>query len=80
MPDGRSAYHIDDQTPLCSRREPMDIPRGADICEMREPKRELHAKLDHYGIDPRDSKHWKYVKDSTGGGHRVFDPRCPGEE
>lgn len=37
-------------------------------------------KLNHYGIDPRDIRHWRYVRDITGGGHRVLDPIYPGED
>lgn len=63
-----------------AQRFPRPVKFGADICEMRPVNLELIAKLDHYGIDPRDHKHWRYVRETTGGGHRVFDPKYPGEQ
>lgn len=56
------------------------ITRSGDLCEMKPVDTELIAKLDHYNIDPRDIRHWRHVRDTTGGSHRVFDPKFPGEE
>ena len=49
-------------------------------CEGRRKSELLMERCRHYGIDPRERRHWRVVRDSTGGSHRAFDPIYPGEE
>src|SRR5262245_58246105 len=46
-----------------AQRMPSEIQRTADIAVMQKPDTKLFDKLDHYGIDIRDHRHWRFVKD-----------------
>lgn len=50
------------------------------FCVNRDKDQEIYAKMDHYGLDIRDSRHWRLVRHTTGGCHRVLNPIFPGEE
>ncbi len=84
QPGGRNPRHSESKIPYGQCPEALKsaqcIARGEEISPMRPPNEVWIAKLNHYGIDPREIRHWRYVKDATGGGHRVFDPIFPGEE
>lgn len=83
-PSEATTRHIVSKLPYLecppAQRIPTTIGRGGDLCHMQRPKTELHEKLEHYGIDIRSIQHWRYVRETTGGGHRVLDPKWPGEE
>jgi hypothetical protein len=55
------------------------IARGGPLSVLQSVNEVEIAKLEHDGIDPREIRHWRYVKDLTGGGHRVWDPVFSGE-
>lgn len=65
---------------VCGRDTTVGWAAGLCVCCLgRQVQAPLIEKLEHYGIDPRARKHWRFVRHTTGGGHRVFDPVYPGE-
>jgi len=61
---------------LCGRfTGPLEWSPGPCIaCAGRKRADAERPQLEEAGIDPRDIKHWTYIRSITGGGHRVFDP------
>jgi hypothetical protein len=56
------------------------VPGPCGMCQGRINHAKIAEKLDVYNIDPREHRHWRLYRHTTGGAHWVFDPVYPGEE